>query len=146
MFELTGQTISALQTQWDQQRTRHECVFIGLRRDREDQNHRTNERVRRMIETGLVDEVRTLLAEPEPLSETARKALGYAEVIEHLAERITLADAVEMIKINTRRLAKAQRTWFKRFRDTEWIDLTATSTASEVAEQLLHSRGSLWKP
>jgi len=137
VFELTGKTISELQTQWDQQRTRYDCVFVGLRRDREQQSLRTNERVGRMIETGLVDEVKSLLAEPKPLSTTARQALGYAEIIQHLEGGLALADAVEMIKINTRRLAKAQRTWFKRFRDTEWIELEPETTAEEVASGLL---------
>lgn len=146
VFELTGQTISALQTQWDRQRTRYNSVFIGLRRTREDQNRRTNARVRRMIEAGLVEEVEALLAEPTPLSETARKALGYAETIAHLQGGLTLAEAIEMIKINTRRLAKGQRTWFKRFRRTDWIDLAPDSTADEVAERLLECRGSLWTP
>lgn len=145
VFELTGRPISELQTQWDPPTRKYECAFFGLRREREDQNHRTNDRVRRMIEAGLVDEVRALLAEPKPLSETARKALGYAEIIDHLAGKTTLADATEMIKINTRRLAKAQRTWFKRFREIEWIDLEPENTAAEVAEQLLDRRGSLWK-
>ncbi len=144
VYELTGQPISALQTQWDRERTRFDCVFIGLQRGREDQNHRTNERVRRMIEAGLVDEVRALLAESEPLSGTARRALGYAEIIEHLEGKVSLADAVEMIKINTRQFAKAQRTWFKRFRGTDWIDLAEDTTAVEVAGQLLQRRGSLW--
>ena len=145
VFELTGRPISELQTQWDPPARKYECAFFGLRRERDDQNHRTNDRAARMLEAGPVDEIRALLAEPKPLSETARKALGYAEIIKHLAGKTTLADATEMIKINTRRLAKAQRTWFKRFREIEWIDLEPHSTAAEIAEQLLDRRGSLWK-
>lgn len=144
VFELTGKPISTLQEQWDRGRTKHECVLIGLRRGREDQNHRTNDRARRMIDAGLVDEVRSLLAEPKPLGTAARQAVGYAEIIRHLEEGISLADAVEMIKINTRQFAKAQRTWFKRFRDTEWIDLAEDATAGEVADELIERRGSLW--
>lgn len=144
VFELTGKPISDLQAQWDRDRTKYDSVFIGLRRNREDQNHRTNERVRRMIEAGLVDEVRSLLSEPSPLSGTARKALGYAEVIRYLEGEMSLAEAVEMIRINTRQFAKAQRTWFKRFVKTEWIDLAPDATADEVAGELLDRRGSLW--
>lgn len=144
VFELTGQPISSFQSQWDQERTRHECVFIGLRREREDQGHRINERVRRMIADGLVDEVKSLLAEPKPLSTAARQALGYAEIIQHLEGRCALADAVEMIKINTRQFAKAQRTWFKRFASVEWIDLSSDADAADLADQLIMRRGSLW--
>lgn len=160
VFELTGQPISSLQAQWDRGQgdpraptptgvgasARHDCVFIGLRREREDQARRINERVRRMIVEGLVDEVKSLLAGSEPLSTAARQALGYAEIIQHLEGRYSLADAVELIKINTRQLAKAQRTWFKRFAPVEWIDLTADAEAADPVDQLIVRRGSLWSP
>jgi len=160
VFELTGQPISSLQAQWDRGQVeplaptltgvgasvRHDCVFIGLRREREDQARRINERVRRMIAEGLVDEVKSLLAEKEPLSTAARQALGYAEIIRHLEGSYSLANAVEMIKINTRQFAKAQRTWFKRFARVEWIDLPADADAADLADQLIERRGSLWSP
>lgn len=144
VHQITGTPISELQTQWDRQRSRPLCTFIGLRRGREDQNHRTNLRVGRMIEQGLVDEVRSLLALEHPLSTAARQALGYAEIIEHLQSNLPLAEAVEMIKINTRRFAKAQRTWFKRFCQTEWFDLAPESSVAEVADQILQRRASQW--
>lgn len=146
VHELTGRPISDLQTQWDRQKPRYQCWYIGLRRQREDQNRRTNERVKRMIEAGLVEEVKALLAEPLPLSTAARQALGYAEIIQHLEGRASLAEAVEMIKINTRRFAKAQRTWFRRFLATEWIDLEPEATAAEVADVLLSRPDAPWSP
>lgn len=146
VFELTGQPISSLQAQWDRDGPRYDCVFIGLRREREDQARRIKERVRRMIAEGLVDEVRLLLAETVPLSTAARQALGYAEIIQHLEGSCSLADAVEMIKINTRQFAKAQRTWFKRFAPVEWHDLPADADAADLADQLIVRRGSLWSP
>ena len=144
VHELTGTPISELQKQWDRQRVRYDCAFIGLRRDRTDQNSRTNSRVKRMMDAGLVAAVRNLLAEAEPLSTAARQALGYAEIIRHLAGEMPLEEAVELIKINTRQLAKAQRTWFKRFRETEWIDLLPDSHVEDVADELMERRGSLW--
>lgn len=144
VHRITGTPISELQTQWDRQRTRHPCSLIGLRREREDQNRRTNARVKRMIERGLVEEVRFLLSLPQPLSTAARQALGYAEIIEHLSGKVSLAEAVEMIKINTRRFAKAQRTWFKRFRETSWIDLVPETEVAEAVDRILQRRASLW--
>jgi len=144
VHRITGTPISELQTQWDRQRTRHPCSLIGLRREREDQNRRTNARVKRMIERGLVEEVRSLLSLPQPLSTAARQALGYAEIIEHLSGKVSLAEAVEMIKINTRRFAKAQRTWFKRFRETSWIDLVPETEVAEAVDRILQRRASLW--
>ena len=135
VHELTGEPISRLQEQWDRQRTRYDCVFIGLRRRREDVNRRVNARVKRMIAQGLRDEVAALLAEPAGLSPQAAQALGYAEMIEHLSGRCSLEDAVEQIKINTRRFARKQQTWFRRFRDTHWIDVAEDASAEAVADQ-----------
>ena len=119
--------------------------MIGLRRELEDQSHRTNARVKRMIEAGLVDEVTSLLAEPAPLSTAARQAVGYAEIIRNLSGELSLADAIELIKINTRQFAKAQRTWFKRFRETQWIDLAVDANVKQIADDLLVQHGTLWK-
>lgn len=146
VYELTGRPISELQAQWDRGRKRYECVYFGIRREKEDQHHRVNDRVRQMMVAGFLDEVRSLLAEPKPLSTAARQALGYVELIGHLEGRHALADAVELIKINTRQFAKAQRTWFRRFRETEWIDVSRTDTAESVADDLIARRGALWLP
>jgi tRNA dimethylallyltransferase len=140
VYRLTGTPISALQTQWDRERTKYDCHVVGLRRDKDDQNRRSNARVQRMIEAGFVDEVRNLLAEPVPMGDQARQALGYAEIIDHLQSNVPLDDAIEAIKIHTRQFAKHQRTWFRRFRQTRWIDLTEhdaiESTAQRVCEVL----------
>lgn len=146
VFELTGRPISELQEQWDRERTRFDCVFLGLRREREDQGHRINERVRKMIAAGLVEEVRGLLAEPKPLSTAARQALGYVEIIEHLEGRATLDEAAEQIKIHTRHFAKAQRTWFKRFKNTEWIDLPPDAESVELVDRLMAEKAEVWSP
>jgi len=145
VHEITGQPISALQVQWDRERTVYDSTFIGLRRTVEDQSRRNNLRVHRMVERGLVEEVRGLLAEEPPLSSTARQALGYAEIIRHLSGEVSLEAAIESIKINTRQFAKAQRTWFKRFRNTHWIDLGEHDTADEIADRLLHLAGAPWR-
>lgn len=145
VFELSGRPISALQRQWDRERTRYECLFIGLRREIEDQNRRINARVRWMMEKGLLEETRSLLALPRPLSATARRALGYAELIEHLEGRLGLENAVEEIKIKTRRFAKSQRTWFRRFRRVHWVDLPPDAEAEVVAEDLVDRFGAFWE-
>jgi len=143
VHELTGRPITDLQEQWDRDRKRFDFILLGVRREREDQNHRTNLRVKRMIEGGLVDEVRALLAEPEPLSETARQALGYAEIIEHLRGKTALDDAVERIKINTRQFAKSQRTWFRRFQDIQWIDVKPDDRPDSIADSIIRIAGFL---
>jgi tRNA dimethylallyltransferase len=145
VYELTGQPITALQTQWDPQRTVYDCTFVGIRRSLEDQNQRTNRRVHHMIDLGLVEEVERLLAEDPPLSTTARQALGYAEIIAHLSGEVSLAEAVENIKINTRQFSKAQRTWYKRFRDVRWFDVGPQDAAEGLAETVARMDGAPWQ-
>ena len=142
VHELTGRRISDLQEQWDRERTKYEFRLLGLRRDREDQAHRINARVRRMIDDGLVDEVASLMQDSRGLGATAGKAVGYAEIMDHLEGRSTLADAIEMIKINTRQLAKSQRTWIRRLRNVEWVDVSPDAVVSDIADELLKRRDS----
>ncbi len=142
VYEITGKPISSLQQQFDAERPLHNWTIIGLRRPRSVENSRMNQRVRKMIEAGLVDEVKALLAEEKPLSQQARCAIGYAEIIDHLNGKVNLDGAVELIKKNTRRFAKNQRTWFRSFKDVNWLDIDAEESAEEIfsrAEALLKS-------
>ena len=136
VFRTTGRPISELQAQWDSGRRRHDCVLIGLRRDRDAQGRRINARVRRMAAAGLKDEVAALLAEPGGMSPQAAAAVGYAEMIAHLRGDLTEAEALERIKINTRRLAKKQRTWHRRWHDVIWFDVSADETPAAVADRV----------
>ncbi|MBN1844574.1 MAG: tRNA (adenosine(37)-N6)-dimethylallyltransferase MiaA [Sedimentisphaerales bacterium] len=137
VYELTGRPISSFQRHFRSGNYRHDWRIIGLRRDKEQAARRINRRVRTMIETGLVDEVRGLLAEPADLSPQAAQAVGYAEIIAHLQGKIDMEEAVERIKINTRRLAKAQRTWFRGFSDLFWHDLGPDEEPQETAESIM---------
>lgn len=137
VLEIAGRPISELQRQWDNPAPRHECVLIGLRRDKDDLNRRINLRARRMLDAGLRDEVASLLAEPVGLSREAAQAVGYAEMIDHLQGRCSLEDAFERIKINTRQLAKKQRTWQRRFAGVEWFDVAPDDTAESLADAIL---------
>ena len=123
VHQLTGKPISSLQKQWDRRDAKHDWTIIGLRREKADANGRINKRVKKMIVAGFVDEVKALLAEEKPLSKQARCAIGYAEIIEYLNGHISLEEATELIKKNTRRLAKNQRTWFKTFTNVHWLDI-----------------------
>ncbi|MBN1942642.1 MAG: tRNA (adenosine(37)-N6)-dimethylallyltransferase MiaA [Phycisphaerae bacterium] len=137
VYRTTGGRISELQTQWDSQIGRYDCVLIGLRREKSDQAGRINARVRQMIERGLPEEVQKLMSEPNPLSSQAASAVGYAELIDHFQGRCRLDQAVERIKINTRRLAKKQRTWHRRFPNVAWFDLAADETPEAAVERVL---------
>jgi tRNA dimethylallyltransferase len=132
VYELTGRPISSLQRQFSAEKPREKWTIIGLRRDKAIESSRINKRVKKMIAAGLVDEVKELLSEERALSKQARCAIGYAEIIEYLDGRLSLEDAIELIKKNTRRLAKGQRTWFKTFRDIKWLDIKPDETTEEI--------------
>jgi tRNA dimethylallyltransferase len=135
VYQLTGKPISHFQKQWQQHQIKHNWTIIGIRREKADASSRINKRVKKMISAGLVDEVKSLLDEQKPMSKQARCAIGYAEIIDHLNGRMSLEDAVELIKINTRRLAKGQRTWFKTFQDVHWLDVAEDETPEQTLDQ-----------
>jgi len=110
----------------------HKFKIVALRRQKQIESRRINSRVKKMIDVGLVEEVKSLLAEDEPLSKQAAGAIGYAEIIDYLEGRTTLEDAVELIKKNTRHLAKHQRTWFKTFPEVNWLDIEENESPEHI--------------
>jgi len=146
VYQLTGKPISSFQKQWDSLAVNGTATndrgqnsgwtIIGLGREKTEESRRINARVKKMIADGLVDEVNSLLAEEKPLSPQARSAIGYAEIIDYLNGRHSLEEAVELIKRNTRRLAKHQRTWFKTFRNINWIDIEPDESAEKILSRV----------
>jgi tRNA dimethylallyltransferase len=103
---------------------------VGLRWPRTVLAQRIERRVQLMIDAGLVDEVAGLMA--GPISRTARQALGYKELIEHLEGRCTLDAAVAAIATGTRQLAVRQERWFRRDPRVRWIDIEADPVAEAL--------------
>ncbi len=137
VHRITGKPISDFQKQWPKDiKTKknmlHRFKIIALRRQKQIESRKINSRVKKMLDEGLVDEVKSLLAEDEPLSKQAASAIGYAETIDYLKGKTTLEDAVELIKKNTRHLAKHQRTWFKTFPDVNWLDIEENESPEHV--------------
>ena len=122
--QLTGEPISTKQAQWDKSTGRTDTMLLGLNYPAEVINPRINARVRTMMDEGLLEEVETL-HRADRLGPQAVEALGYRQLVDHIEGRATLEDAVEQIKVRTRRFAKQQRTWLKRFQaqvDGTWIE------------------------
>ena len=129
VFRLTGRPISAWQGQWDRAEPLSDRVLVGLEWPPEALNRRINARVRGMMEAGLEAEARALW-EAGRLTGQAGEALGYKQLVRYFEGSGTLDEAIEQIKIDTRRFAKNQRTWLRRLRLTPgsaWIDAAATS-------------------
>ena len=89
--------------------------------DRQILYNRINKRVEIMIENGLIEEVKNLLDKYKEFP-TAMQGLGYKEVVEYLNGYLTKDEMIEKIKQETRRYAKRQLTWFKKNKNTIWID------------------------
>jgi len=83
--------------------------------------------------------VAALLAEEAGLSPQAATEVGYAEMIAHLRGELSDDRAVEQIKINTRRLAKKQHTWHRRFEDVCWLDVGPDETPAKTADRILEA-------
>ena len=132
VYKISGKPISSLQQQFDAERPLHNWTLMGLRREKADASSLINKRAKKMISAGLVEEVKSLLAEEKPLSKQARCAIGYAEIIDYLNGQISLKDATELIKKNTRHLAKNQRTWFKSFKDVHWLDIEPEEPGEKI--------------
>jgi len=94
-------------------------IKVGLTTDREVLYRRINERVDAMMDMGLLQEVITLIPNKKL---NALQTVGYKELFDHLEGKYSLADAVALIKQNTRRFSKRQLTWFKKDESTVWLD------------------------
>jgi len=141
VYHIAGKPISELQTQWEAGESLYDCRLVALRRPKEEASRRINARVKRMIDAGLVDEVRSLLAEPAGIGEQAAQAVGYAEIIAHLRGEMPLEDAIERIKINSRRLAKHQRTWMRRIPGIQWVDASENEAVEHIADRAAEAFG-----
>ncbi len=122
IYESTGETITEHDRRSRLAPPRYTAARIGLDfADRQDLWARIDRRVDAMMEQGLPDEVRRLLAAGVPPACTAMQAIGYKELTEAVLGRASLTEAAETVKLRTRQYAKRQRTWFRRATDTHWI-------------------------
>ncbi len=137
VYEKTGRPISEHQVQFDAARTAENRVFV-LDRPRDELVLRIDRRVDAMFAAGLIDEVRRLAAQPLPLSKTARQALGYREVLEHLEGGRGLNETIALVKTHTRQFAKRQYTWFRSLGECRFVpvrgDIDPAETAARLAE------------
>lgn len=122
IYELTGKT----KTEHDREAisdSPYDSLIIGLDyNDREVLYSRINRRVDLMIDAGLETEVRSLLSEGLLSADsTAGQAIGYKEMLGYIAGEYTLEDAIEKIKLGTRRYAKRQLTWLRRNPEINWL-------------------------
>jgi tRNA dimethylallyltransferase len=120
VIELTGEPFGTGLPEYSAPWREH--VTIGLQSPREQLVERLQLRVERMWEEGLVEEVERL--RPDGFGVTAGRAIGYAQVISQLDGEVSSVQAIEQTAALTRRYARRQVGWFRRYRDAHWFDAT----------------------
>lgn len=115
----TGQPLSS----YRHEAPRYSYRTVVLHRDRAELYDRINERVDQMLELGLLDEVRAIVAESKAIDVNPLRTIGYREPIAYLHGEMEYDEMVRMLKRNSRRYAKRQLTWFRRYPDYRWLGM-----------------------
>lgn len=136
VYRATGQPISHQQLEFEESRPAEACRVFVMRRPREEQAARIEARVDHMMERGLVDEVRGIQQRGGGFGRTASQAVGYREVLAHLAGQASFEETVAKIKTRTRQFAKRQGTWFRSLSECRFVDLASEETPEAVAERI----------
>ena len=138
----TGETITAHNIKTQAIPPRYTPLWLGLDfADRAELYRRIDLRVDIMLQQGLVEEIKTLLASGIPQKCTAMQAIGYKEFIFALDGQCTIEEAAEEVRKSSRHYAKRQLTWFHRNKNIHWITRTAGETSGEIicrARQIIH--------
>ena len=100
----------------------YDAIFIGLTTSRDKLYERINKRVDEMVDDGLIDEVKSLY-DKNIRSKAIMTGIGYKELYDYFDSKISLEDAVELIKKRSRHYAKRQYTWFNNQMDIKWFDV-----------------------
>ena len=132
----TGETITAHNLRTQALPPRYNPLWLGLDfADRAELYRRIDLRVGIMLQQGLVEEIRSLLAEGIPADCTAMQAIGYKEFVDALAGRITIDEAADQVRRSSRRYAKRQLTWFKRNKNIHWLTRTPENSPEEILQK-----------
>ena len=135
VYELTGETISEHNRHTRERPPRYDAVMLGLKTDPRDVLYqRIDRRVGKMVEQGLIEEVRSLW-QRGVLKGTAAQAIGYKELIDYFESRKTLDEALRAIQQKSRNYAKRQLTWFQADDRIHWIVYNTVEAADQVTEK-----------
>ena len=131
----TGETITEHNRRTQAIPPRYSPLWLGLDfADRQELYSRIDLRVDIMLEQGLVEEIRTLLASGIPAKCTAMQAIGYKEFVAALEGIGTIEEAAEEVKKSSRHYAKRQLTWFRRNKEMHWLTRQAGQSTDKIIE------------
>ncbi len=137
--KLTGKSIKDFHRDYKREDDLRFFQF-GLNWEREKLYSRIEKRVDQMIESGLVEEVKSVLNEGFNKKMNALNTVGYKEIFDFLDGKISLDRAIELIKRNTRRYAKRQLTWFRRDERIKWLNVDTLTYFSALAEGIIEGQ------
>ena len=135
IYHATGKTKTEMEIESKKKGVKYDYRIFVLNMEREKLYDRINKRVDIMIENGLEEEVRKII-EKYTKFPTAMQGLGYKEIIEYFDNKITRDEAIEKIKMESRRYAKRQITWFKSYKNAIWLDAENENNVDIILEEL----------
>ena len=125
-------------TEWQRGQTKkllYDAAIIGLTMEREQLYRRINERVEQMLAEGLLEEAKALYDRGIRDCQSVQ-AIGYKELYAYFEGRVSLEEAIEQLKQNSRRYAKRQLTWFRNQMPVQWFDMTDAAKFAEKIEEI----------
>lgn len=136
VYYLTGKTISEQNSLSHKEESPYDfLLFVLSAHNREILYKRINDRVDKMLDMGLVEEAGSFFA--SDISKTAKQAIGYKELKPYLDGEISLETAVEKLKMETRRYAKRQLTWFRNKKNVNWLYIDDEKSVSDECAQII---------
>jgi len=136
VYRATGQPVSHQQMEFESETRPENCRVFAIRHPRDELHRRIETRVETMFTSGLVEEAAALRTRYSSLSQTAAQAVGYRESFDYLDGLITMDQALEKVRIRTRRFARQQETWFRNLTECRMIDVEPQFDAGELAKRL----------
>ena len=121
IYHKTGKTKTEVEKESRKNEIKYNYKMFAITMNREKLYERIEKRVDQMIEQGLIEEVQSILNKYHKFP-TAMQGLGYKEVVEYLENKLTKEEMIEKIKKKTRHYAKRQLTWFRKNKETIWLD------------------------
>ncbi len=135
IYHSTGKTKTELEKESRKNGIKYDYRIFVLNMPRCELYERINKRVDIMIKEGLIEEVKKIISKYKEFP-TAMQGLGYKEVVEFLENKITKEEMIEKIKMETRRYAKRQLTWFKSYKEATWLDSNNTNNVDIILEDI----------
>ena len=131
IYHATGENKTEQEKKSRLKEVEYDYKVYALNMDREKLYDRINKRVDKMIEEGLIQEVEKIYKKYNDFP-TAMQGLGYKEVVEYLEGKLTKEEMIEKIKQETRRYAKRQLTWFRKNKQTIWLDVGKNTIQNNI--------------